>query len=229
MDSKKLQYGNGLQIDVPESAVRCVVRVRHTHSVQEGENETRTITTEGKELCDAVQDVYAMLMEFLVGLFGPTIIACSTWPRALLTAYLVTRAPHIHQDPRLKLKASVKKSPAPEGSPHPNLYAHWQAEGLSLGQMMQQLAADPKIFGPQNVEPALADNVEFLKTGFGESKLVIAFDHEPMISLLAAKHDAPAELLGLEECQAFVFFLDKYDGVLPVQKFTPPATLASAG
>lgn len=225
MAKDTFRYGNRLTIEVPNGAVRAVVRWRHTYSVPEGSDETRTITLEGKELCEAVMSDYRALIGFLSPIFGEEIIACSYWPRAILTAFLITESPQIHTRKDLQSGASIKKSPAPAGSAHNNLYEHWKTEGTSLGEMLRRLAADPNLFGDQPVERALAMNETFLREAFPDCNLVVTFDHEPIISLLAAKHGAPAEMLGLEECQAMVFFLDRNRNVLSVQKFTSSATL----
>ncbi|MBI2444166.1 MAG: hypothetical protein HYV42_02925 [Candidatus Magasanikbacteria bacterium] len=214
------------EIQIPEDAVRCVVRGRHSHSVQDGPNETRTLTSSGAALCVAVRNEYAVLIGgSLMRQFGhQCMYACSEYPRSLLTTFLVTNAEQIVRDSRLNLDASVKKAPAPAGSKHPNLHAHWKAEGLSVSDMLRRLAADPSLFGPQPVARALANATDFVRNAFPEGRLVITFDHEPAISLYAAQVGAKPELLGLEECQAFLFFLDDGGNVISVQKFTPPAT-----
>ena len=215
-----------MNILIPNDAVRCVVRGRHSHSVQEGSNETRTLTAEGVKLCGDVKADYCELLDELAARFGVPRFACSEFPRSMLTCFLVTGASQITRDSHLNLEASVKKSPAPTGSPHADLYTHWKAEGLGIPEMLQRLAADPSLFGDQPVAKALENAADFVKHAFPEACLVVAFDHEPAISLYAAQCNAPTSYLGLEECQAFVFFLDAHGDVISVQKFTPVATLA---
>ena len=212
------------KIAIPTNAKRCVVQVRHSHSVQEGPNESRTLTTMGQILCAAVAPDYEELLKKLTERFGAPIFASSQYPRALLTAFLVTGANQIVMDERLNLDASVKKAPAPAGSPHPNLYAHWKDEGLGVPQMLQRLAADPSLFGNQPVNEGIQRMEDFVLNAFPESNLVIAFDHEPAISLYAAKCGMVAEKLGLTECQAMIFFLDAAGNVISIEKFESKAT-----
>jgi hypothetical protein len=196
-------------------------------------HETRTLTEAGVKLCADVREEYMLLLMFLAEIFGLPACAASEFPRSLLTTFLITRAPQIHTDPRLTLDVSVKKAPTPEGSPHKNLYEHWKAAGFSLGEMMQRLAADVSLFGEQPVATGLMGAQNFIMSGYPDSRLVVTFDHEPMISLYAAERKLiPTSELGLDECQAMIFFLGKDPGeddrpmkVIGVQKFTPTATL----
>lgn len=211
------------QITIPDNAVRCVVRGRHSHSVQDGPNETRTLTSEGVQLCQDVREDYAELVACLSEKFSSPTYFCSTFPRSLLTNFLVTSASQIITDARLTLEASVKKSPAPAGSSHSNMYAHLKAEGKTVGEILRYMAEDLSRFGNQPVGKALDNAADFAKNP--GTKFALTFDHEPAISLFASQMGAQADQLGLEECQAFVFFMDENDKVISVQKFCPVATL----
>lgn len=222
---KNLIVTDPKQIQIPENATRCVVRVRHSHSVQDGDNLSRTLTTEGLMLCMDVREEYlALIHGTLQKMFGTPRFACSNAAHAMITAYLVTLAEHITRDPRLDLEASVKKSPAPAGSTYPNLHAHWKAEGLTIGQMLQRLAANLSLFGNQPVTEAIEKAKDFVLHAF-KSQLVVTFDHEPAISLLAAQVGTDPNILGLEECQALIFFIDMEGVIIEVQKFAPAKTL----
>lgn len=200
------------------NATRCVIRVRHSLSVQEGPNEARTLTLQGVFLCRKVREKYLTLIMVFERQFGKAVFASSPFPRALLTAFLVTEAENIHIDDRLGLELSVKKAPAPPGSTHANLYDHWKSEGLTLSEMISRLADDLSLFGDQPVEMGLAKSEDFNKRAFPESNLIVAFGHEPGISLLANGF-VKKEDLGLNECQAFVFFYDANGKCVGVEKF----------
>lgn len=210
---------------IPEGTARIVIRGRHSHSVQEGPNETRTLTTEGVALCAAVRNEYHELFAELAVGFGNPLFACSEYPRSMITTFLVTGAEQITADQRLNLDASVKKAPDPKGC-HANLKKHWDAEGLTIPQMLQRLAADPSLFGNQPVEEALEHAKDFVLNAFPGNRLVVTFDHEPAIGLFAAQCGAAPEEFGLEECQANVFFLNAENKIIGVKKFTPTATIA---
>lgn len=211
-------------LNIPEGTTRVVIRGRHAKSVQDGTNQTRTLTEKGAKLCAAVKDDYQSLIDYLISVFGPAVYACSEWPRSLLTTFLVTGAEHIVPDPRLTLKISVKKAPSPD--PKFTDYYEWAKEqGHSINRLLCDLNANPNLFGDQPVDEALADNVDFLKSFEFENNLVITFDHEPVISLTAVKFGAANEDLGLKECQAFIFYLAISGQIIGVEKFAPPATL----
>lgn len=212
------------RIEIPRDAERCVVLMRHSFSVQEGDDRTRTLTRDGVARCYQVVSDYSKLLGRLQTQYGgETEYVASGFPRSLLSCFLVTYATQISRDPRLNVDVYLKKAPAPEGSPHPNLRAHWEAEGLSKGEMLARAANDPKLFGNQPAKDMLRRMHAFITEQHGMARVVFAVGHEHNISLTAASYGVPADLLDLQECGAFIFFVAKWWRVVSVQKFTPLA------
>lgn len=199
------------RIEIPENAERCVILARHSFSVQEGDDRERTLEPEGVALCIMVRSAYIPLMDFLIHALGPPAYVASTFPRSLLTNFLVTNARHITQDARLNVNVYLKKAPALNEKP------------ISKGEKLAQGAADTSLFGDQPAEDMLYRMQRFVSEQHGNARAVFAAGHEHNISLTAASYGVPADLLDLRELQAFVFFANKC-GIVSVQKFEPEAT-----
>ena len=89
------------EIFIPPEATACAVAKRHSASVQEGDDENRTLTEEGVALCDAVRGDYRLLGTRLAPQFGPALYFASNLNRSVITQFDVTHARQIRRDARV--------------------------------------------------------------------------------------------------------------------------------
>lgn len=79
--------------DLSRDTTRVVVLIRHSASVQDGSDETRTLTEKGEMLAAACRPAYTELIKALEWEFsGTALYGTSFFPRAELTLFLATRA-----------------------------------------------------------------------------------------------------------------------------------------
>ena len=226
------------QIIVPEIATRAVVYMRHAPSVQDGKkrpdraDESRTLTKDGEEMARACRRSYAALIRFLEGVFNKkerdsTVYLWSGWPRTLLTLFLATGAEQIERDERLRLKVLIGLIQNGE----------WRkarkAEGWTKGQMIEHLLTPTCMelwWASQPIVEALDEQRALIEHGRRGERLTIMCGHEDMISIMAGYICPRAFLLegqlGIKECQALIFFLDKSGRIVGAHRFEPTPTLA---
>lgn len=214
------------EIFIPPEATACAVAKRHSASVQEGDEENRTLTDEGVELCDAVREDYRLLDARLAPQFGVALHFSSNLNRSLITQFAVTRARQIRRDARVNTQRLTLrvldegrwvKSRIEQGYTEPQLIR----EALGSAQVMEALRAKAPVY------EVMADFTDLVlrRNGFSdECRYVDVVGHEIGLSLVALEAGIEVNELGLEPLQSFVYFLLRGE-VISVQKFTPMATL----
>lgn len=226
-------YGDGLQIVIPEDAVRVTVLMRHSDSVQEGVDKQRTLKRpRGVELCNDIKPELDALTKFLSSQFGEPVFFHSGWPRSTLTLFLATGAEQIIEHTRLASKISSRDFPHLGEPEEPRfLGAHATAMGWTKQQTLAAMAATLRkhyhgdVMAIDDFHRVLLDSRDFITGQYAALRHMMAVGHENAISLTAALAGAPDDQLGLKWCQAFVFFVDAEGAIIGVQKFTPTATL----
>ena len=205
---------------LPEGTARVRLLVRHTHSVQTGPQNTRTITKPGVELCERVKSFYHMLVNALCAQLDmdPSFVTFdhSPLPRALLTLWYAFGMPEqMSQSGKLMLYASLKKVAG-------NWYEARKAEGLSLPQILAAFIADPSLWEGQPFRENVQEYTEWVH--LGDHEVGVGVVHEPIASLAAAEQELPADQLGLNELQAYLFCLDAGGLITAVIKVLPEGT-----
>jgi len=201
-----------LGINVPPNTTSACLTIRHSISVQEGDNTTRTLTPEGIELCHKVRPFYSLLTSELserIGCKG-TVYLCSEYPRSEATLWELF---HPFQLVRLLLLSY-------DASLNSIKNGAWAAarEGMSDVELLQELLKErPQDLPEQFWQDAL--NVGYVVQATTGQTLRVVVGHEFSLSMYAA-HFLPREVLGLEVCQAYLYLMDDPD-ILRTYKIVP--------
>ncbi len=204
-------------IPVPEGSSRCRILVRHSKSVQDGPQKTRTLTPEGILLARRIAPAYRGIFADLTESFGAPQFRYSGLIRAALTGWEICHPLQLAEDPRLTLAVSLKKIPG-------EWYATQKAAGRTVPEMIRAVAADLSLLAGQPIDQRLQEVEEFM-VGRGadeEHRLVVGFAHEPEPGLLVATRGWLTEgEAGLNECEAYIIFTDENHKVLSASTLIP--------
>lgn len=198
-----------LTLNVPNGAASATLFIRHTHSVQAGPQERRTITSAGIELCRLASLFYIGLVRQLEERFGTqAVYYASPFIRSELTLWEIFH-PEVRPiiDERLGFKASLKDLQSGEF-----MKAH-------KGQSVHEIYAD--FVAIAGNDPAFKnDALRYLNFVQDTSVAVkVGCAHETSISNAARLFDLlPMEQLGLEECEGVIFFCSPDGHVIGAQK-----------
>ncbi|MBI4262333.1 hypothetical protein HY624_02300 [Candidatus Uhrbacteria bacterium] len=186
--------------------------MRHSISVQEGDNDTRTLTHDGSELCSRVRGFYLGLLSELAIRFGEPEFWTSSFMRARLTAWEIFHPEQLHTSERLNIIAAM---PDVHGG---EWYAAGKAAGKTDQRLIRELIADPALQRDQPFSETMVRHHAFLRER--EARLTVAVGHEANISFAAAGI-IPHEQLGLLECEAVVFYLNAAKQIISAEKIAP--------
>lgn len=200
----------------PTNATKCVLWIRHSESVQEGDNRTRTLTPEGVRLCALVAAYYKIFVRNLAEVFGPPEYAVSEMARAFATCWELFHPSHIKVDPRLNLIVSLKKING--GAWIKERTAQGKADAEIIREAAENLEG---LFADQLLDVALSNAAAVATGKLTTDKFTVAVGHEPCISFFAGSARLPTDQLGLDECQAIVFFTDDEDNIVGMEKIVP--------
>lgn len=205
------------QLVVPEGANRVALVIRHAASVQEGDQFTRTITEEGIERAHNFAPLYNEIVTTLTSSFGPPEFICSEMIRSQMTQWEMFHPRQMRRDALLNVTATLKSVNGGDW------YKSVKERNLDDHQIIQEFVNDRSLWEGQSFGE-YATNYQKVVIG-GEAKFKVVTAHEVAISLSAAQFLAPEEL-GLEDCEAVLFFLAD-DKIVGAVKVTLPAPVAS--
>jgi hypothetical protein len=203
----------------------CYVLIRHSNSVPDGSNQTRTLTRAGIELCHHVSLAYSRLVSALKEEFGDPVYQHSELPRTFATGWEIFHPGQFHVQRLLTLRVGLK---AIQGGQWLQIQ---KAEGRSLAEILTTVHHYPKLLRDQPYDDAMDRMDSFFRQAlFDPHRLFVGIGHEPEPSLWLLKNgQIPEEEIGLSECQAYILVRDQRGMVLGAIKFAPlSATRPSA-
>lgn len=214
------EFGN--KIIIPNGALRCVVRVRHAPAEKLPGNNFRTLSLEGEALCHQVAPAYDALIKWLAGFFGTPRYEVEPNMEVIQAALAIFNQTFI-PNAFLKKVISMKDIPDPTGQ-----YTNWlewaKANGWTMGEMISHVAknhmTDRQAYG------TLITNCRMFFGSYHPGGLMVGVDSEPTIGLMALNLGAQESVVGLNYCEANIFFFP-LDGHTPlrtplaIQKFAP--------
>lgn len=202
-----------------ERAESCIMLIRHSMAVTGDQEESRTLTPEGIKLCQAVAPDYRTLFVQMEEQFGTPAYCHSSSTQAILTGQEIADPLQFSRNMRLQPQVSLEKI-------HDGRWLEEQkAAGRTIGEIILVVAEDLGLLADQPYNQAMDNMADFFISGHMMFNLTIGFGHEPEPSLFMAKNKLlPRDLIGLEECQAYLVFRDEHR-IIEVSKFTPQATL----
>ena len=206
---------------IPEATRKMALLIRHSESVQEGEQHQRTLSSAGRRLCQKVLDFYTNLVHCLartVGFEDTGVISysCSEFPRAELTLWEILHPEQIIRNKLLCLIATLKKV---NGG---NWYKKQKAENKTVPEITRAFFDDPTLWEGQPFNEYKQNYLDWV-TG-GEAYVNIGTAHEVGCSLAAGDYLPDDVEPGLEECQSYLFCMDHKNNIIAVLKITPPGT-----
>lgn len=184
---------------------RVVLMIRHSIASKAGTDANKTLASQGIQLCREVAAHYGALMHQIAEQYGDVTYCCSTFPRSAMTAWEIFYPGNLNFEECLKVRASLLAIDGGEW------FKARKAEGKSESAMIREFLGDPALMTDdfREYQRNYMKFVEGKSYGTGESRtarFVIATCHEAGISLAAQGHLA-AEDLGLENCEAVLFYV----------------------
>ncbi|MFA6524771.1 MAG: hypothetical protein WCT33_00710 [Patescibacteria group bacterium] len=207
---------------IPDGTTRISLLGRHSLSVQDGPNETRTLSADGIQLCNEVSGFYTQLVHELEVLTSSSEAAfyCSDMARSFATIQEIFHPDSIYQDDRLNLLASLKKIDG----------GAWFKEQKDAGCSEREIISnfivltDPSVGADQPFELNARNYLHWAAEPSGP-RLRVAFAHEVACTMAAYPYFFFGEQWpGLKECESYMFCMNDWGHILRMIKVTPPAT-----
>ncbi|MCX6786034.1 MAG: hypothetical protein NTZ18_04255 [Candidatus Komeilibacteria bacterium] len=205
---------------IPTSSMFVSLLGRHTYSYQDGGQFSRTITSKGVALCDAVRHFYEDLGSSLMETFGLPEISCSSFIRSALTVWEITHSCRIEADPRLNI---------PDGASLKTLSGDWyqlhcyEADGVtkrSVSAILKDFFGDDSL--NKSAFNRYGENYLGWAKDFGPNRrLRITWAHEIGCSLAAGPYLTEGVEPGLEECEGYLLCFDGTRNCLIAIKIVP--------
>jgi hypothetical protein len=212
------------EMQIPAGVERVVLMIRHSVAPKTGNDGNKTLTIDGKYLCQAVRDFYDGLVTDIGASLNVPMASyhCSTFPRSMMTAWEIFGVANIQAEETLKVWASLASVNGGE----------WMKAQMAAGKnepaMIREFLSDPKLMTTGDFGNYRRNYVEFIEGQSGsdeakKAKFVVAVCHEAGISLAASWH-LPVEQVGLANCEAVLFYVT--GGVIVgAEKIVPEKTV----
>ena len=190
------------RFEIPAGVERVCLLIRHSEAPKKGGNHNKTLTAAGATLAQDCFPFYEEVLGEVSAQFGEPSFHCSEFPRSLITAWEMFDAEVITQEPALKVHASL--TDINEGA--------WFKEQVGAGkgepEIIREFLGDPSLMtdGFKKYEEEYTDFITGKAGSNPNGKFVVAVCHEAGISL-AAQGYLPSEQLGMDKCDAVMFFV----------------------
>lgn len=203
------------RFNIPAGVERVCLLIRHSEAPKKGTNYTKTLTAAGATLAQDCFPFYEEVLGEIATQFGGPTFHCSEFPRTLVTAWEMFDAEVISAEPSLKVHASL--TDVNEGAWFKGLVA----EGKTEPEIIRAYLADPALM-TDGFKKYRQEYMDFITGKVGSNpngKFVVAVCHEAGISL-AALDFLPADQLGMDKCEAVLFFITG-GVIIGVEKVVP--------